>query len=125
MPDGVEERASWAGSLTGAVSDAIAPLLTSPALAPTVVWALFAVALPLVLRGRSLALDLMAAAAWAAALVATHAGLADMLAATTRLDEARGVAAGALLGVLAAVAVTSIAPPLRKPEDDATPYPAS
>jgi len=65
------------------------------------------------------------AAAWAAALVAAHAGLADMLAATTRLDEARGAAAGALLGALAVTAVTAIAPPLREPMDDATPYPAT
>ena len=125
VPDGVEERASWSGTLGGAASDAIVPLVTSPALAPAAVWALFALALPLVMRGRALALDLLTAAAWAAALVAAHAGLADVLAATTRLDEARGAAAGALLGVLAAAVVTFIAPPVRQSADDVTPYPAS
>ena len=99
--------------------------MTSPALAPLFVWGFFAWVLPVVVRGRSLALDLIAAVAWAAALVLAHAGLADMLAATTRLDEARGAAAGALLGVLAATAVTALAPPLRKSADDATPYPAT
>jgi serine/threonine protein kinase len=125
VPDGVLPRAAWEGSLTGAASDALVPLVTSPALAPLAIWALFAWALPLVLRGRSLALDLVVAAGWAAALVAAHAGLADMLAATTRLDEARGAAAGALLGVLAATAVTAIAPPVRESAEDRTPYPAT
>ena len=125
VPDGVLDRSVWEGSLSGAASDALVPLMTSPALAPLAVWAFFAWVLPLVLRGRSLALDLVVAAAWAAALVAAHAGLADMLAATTRLDEARGAAAGALLGVLAATAVTAIAPPAREPAEDPTPYPAT
>jgi hypothetical protein len=125
VPDGTLPREAWEGSPTAAASDALAPLVTSPALAPAAVWALFAWALPLVLRGRSLALDLVVGAAWAAGLVAAHAGLADMLAATTQLDQARGAAAGALLGVLAATAVTAIAPPVREPTDDATPYPAT
>ena len=125
VPDGVLERSAWEGSLTGAASDALAPLVSSPALAPIAVWAFFAWVLPLVLRGRSLAIDLVVAAAWAAALVAAHAGLADMLAATTHLDEARGAAAGALLGVLAATAVTAIAPPVRESVEDGTPYPAT
>jgi hypothetical protein len=125
VPDGTLGRRSWEDSIGGAASDALLPLVTSPALAPLAVWAFFAWVLPLVLRGRNLALDLIAASTWAAALVVAHAGLADMLAATTRLDEARGAAAGALLGVLAATAVTAIAPPLRKSADDATPYPAT
>jgi eukaryotic-like serine/threonine-protein kinase len=125
VPDGALERSAWEGSLTGAASDALVPLVTSPALAPMAVWAFFAWILPLVVRGRNLVLDVLAAATWAAALVAAHAGLADMLAATTRLEEARGAAAGALLGVMAAMAVTSIAPPVREPADDATPYPAT
>jgi eukaryotic-like serine/threonine-protein kinase len=125
VPDGTLPRSEWEGSLTAAGADALAPLLTSPALAPVAVWAFFAWVLPLLLRGRSLALDVMAASAWAAALVVSHAALADMLAATTRLDSARGAAAGALLGVLAAMAVTAIAPPVRESADDATPYPAT
>ena len=79
----------------------------------------FAVALPLVVRGRSLALDLIAGGIWAAALVAAHVGLADLLAATTELDEARGAAAGALLGVVGAIALTAVARP--EPEPDYPP----
>jgi hypothetical protein len=43
--------------------------------------------------------------------VAAHAALSDLLAATTALDEARGAAAGALLGALAAIALVAIARP--------------
>ena len=46
--------------------------------------------LPLVVRGRWLAIDLLGAGLWAAGLVAAHAALGDMLAATTALDQARG-----------------------------------
>ena len=48
------------------------PLLSSPALAPAVVWAAFAVTLPLIARGRWAAVDLLLAAAWAVGLVVAH-----------------------------------------------------
>jgi hypothetical protein len=115
VPDGVLPRGEWEGSLDGAVLDALGPLLTSPALAPALVWAAFAVVLPLLVRGRFLALDVIAAAAWAAGLVAAHAGLADLLAATTALDAPRGAAAGAVCGAFVAVAVSSLAPPVPQP----------
>ena len=124
VPDGTLARGSWESSLGAAASDALAPIVTSPALAPVVVWAAFAWGLPFLVRGRSLGLDVFAATLWAGALVAAHAGLADMLAATTQLDEARGAAAGALLGVMAATAVTALAPPRREPSENGRPYSA-
>jgi len=48
---------------------------------------------------------------WAAALVAAHAALGDLLAATTQLDHARGAVAGAALGAVVALSMASIAPP--------------
>jgi hypothetical protein len=75
------------------------------------VWAAFAVLLPLVVRGRWLVVDLLGAGLWAAGLVAAHAALADMLAATTALDQARGAAAGAIGAGLIVVAVSQMAPP--------------
>jgi hypothetical protein len=77
------------------------------------VWVAFAVALPFVVRGRWPAMDLLAGAAWAAGLVLAHGALGDLLAATTELDRARGLVAGAALGGLVAVTVTLIAPPVR------------
>ena len=49
---------------------------------------------PLVVRGRWLAVDLLGAGAWAAALIAAHAALGDVLAADVALDHARGGVAG-------------------------------
>jgi hypothetical protein len=110
VPDGALPRADWEGSISAAASDALGPLLSGPALAPALVWAAFAMALPLVVRGRWLALDLLGAGVWAAGLLAAHVALGDMLAATTALDEARGAAAGAIGAALLAVAVAQMAP---------------
>jgi hypothetical protein len=71
---------------------------------PVVAWAAFAAALPLVVRGRSLALDAVAALVWAACLVAAHQGIAELASGTVALDEARGAAAGAAIGAFVAVA---------------------
>jgi len=111
--DGTRPRGAWEGSALDAAGDAIYPLVASPALAPAVAWAAFALALALVVRGRWAAVDLVAAAAWVAALVFAHSVLGDVLAPTTELEQARGAVAGAVLGGLVALAVTLIAPPVR------------
>jgi hypothetical protein len=110
IPDGALPRADWEGSISAAASDALGPLLSGPSLAPAVVWAAFAVALPLVVRGRWLAVDLLGASAWAAGLLAVHVALGDTLAATTALDEPRGAAAGAIGAAVLAVAVAQMRP---------------
>ena len=115
VPDGVQPRGEWESSLTGAALDAIGPLLTSPALAPAVVWAAFAALLPLLLRGRFLAMDVIAAGAWAAGLVVAQAALGDLLAATTTLDAPRGAAAGAVCAAFVAVAAKSLVEPAPEP----------
>jgi eukaryotic-like serine/threonine-protein kinase len=111
VPDGTLPRADWHGSISAAASDALGPLLSGPALAPAVVWAAFAVLPPLLVRGRWLSMDLLAAGLWAAGLIVAHAALGDMLAATTALGEARGAVAGALGAGLLVVAVSQMAPP--------------
>jgi eukaryotic-like serine/threonine-protein kinase len=110
IADGTTPRADWQDSLTGAASHAVYPIISSPALAPALAWALLALLLPLVVRGRFAGLDLLAAAGWALVAVAAHAGLADVLASTTALDQARGAIAGAILGALAAVALAAVVP---------------
>ena len=112
-------RPTWETSFTGAAQDAIYPALAGPALAPLAVWAGFAVMLPLLVRGRGLALDLLGAGIWAAGLVAAHAGLAGMLSASVERSEARGAVVGALLGGLAAVAAAAFAPPASRGAADA------
>ncbi|MEA2378092.1 MAG: eukaryotic-like serine/threonine-protein kinase [Thermoleophilaceae bacterium] len=111
VSDGTLPRADWQGSISAAGSDALAPLLSGPALAPAVVWAAFAMLLPLLVRGRWLAVDLIGAGLWAAGLFVAHAALGDMLAATTALDQARGALAGGIAGGLVVVAVSQMAPP--------------
>jgi hypothetical protein len=96
VPDGARPRADWEGSISAAVSDALAPLLSGPALAPAIVWAGFALLLPLVVRGRWMAVDLVAAGLWVCALIAAHVALGDLLATTTELTTARGAVAGSL-----------------------------
>jgi hypothetical protein len=111
IPDGAHPRVEWEGSISSAASDALGPLLSGPSLAPAVVWAGFAMLLPLVVRGRWLAVDLAGAGLWAAGLIAAHVALGDMLAATTALGEARGAIAGAIGAALLVVAVSQMAPP--------------
>ena len=63
-------------------------------------WAAAAVVLPWLVRGRSVALDVAGAAAWAAALASATAAVAGWAA----LAEPHGLAAGAVLaGVLAVI----------------------
>jgi eukaryotic-like serine/threonine-protein kinase len=111
IPDGAHPRVEWEGSISSAASDALGPLLSGPSLAPAVVWAAFAMLLPLVVRGRWLAVDLAGAGLWAAGLTAAHAALGDMLAATTALGEPRGALSGAIGAALLVVAVSQMTPP--------------
>ena len=106
--DGTGARSEWEGSIRDAAGDALYPLLTSPATAPALIWVVLAVVLPLLVRGRSLALDLLAAGAWAAALVAAHAAASDLLAASVELDQARGAVGGAILAAVVAVGAAAL-----------------
>ena len=110
VADGTLARADWAGSAGAAAADAVGPLLLSPALAPALLWAGFAALLPVLVRGRYLALDLIGAAAWAAGLAAAHAAAGDLLAATTMLEDAHGGLSGAIGAALVAVSVAQAAP---------------
>jgi eukaryotic-like serine/threonine-protein kinase len=111
VPDGTLPRADWAGSFGGAASHALEPLLTTTALAPMVVWATFAAVLPLAVRGRWIAMDLVGAGLWTAGLIAAQIALGDLLAADVALEQGRGAVAGAIVAALVVVSVSRIAPP--------------
>jgi eukaryotic-like serine/threonine-protein kinase len=115
--DGTLPRADWEDSVSDAASDALIPLLSSPATAPVVIWVALAVVLPFVVRGRSLGLDVLGASIWAAALVTAHAGVADLVASSVELDQARGAVGGAILAVVVAVAAAAVGL-ARGPVDD-------
>ena len=104
-PQEAGSRGQWAHSVTDAIGDGIGPVLLSPAFLAVVAWAAFAAVLPLVVRGRNLVLDVLAATVWAAGLVAAHQGIAELAASDIPLDMARGGAAGPAIGAAVAVAV--------------------
>jgi hypothetical protein len=110
-PDGTLARGDWEGSISAAASDVLQPLLTTPALAPLAVWAAVAVVLPLAVRGRWLAVDLMGAAVCATGLVAAHIALGDALAADVALGQPRGAVAGGIGAALLVVLACHMARP--------------
>jgi eukaryotic-like serine/threonine-protein kinase len=117
-PDGTLPRDLWESSISAAASDALQPLVTTPVLAPVLAWAAVAVVLPLVIRGRWLAIDILGAALCVAALIAAHVALGDALAADVALDHARGAVAGgvaAALVVLLTTHMTGAREPWRAP----------
>ncbi|HEV7883352.1 MAG TPA: serine/threonine-protein kinase [Solirubrobacteraceae bacterium] len=97
--NGVMPREAWNGSALHAARDALWPQLSAGALAVAVLWAVAAMLLPLLVRGRSPALDLVGAAAWAATLAAATQALAEAL----LLHPPRGLVPGALLAGVVAV----------------------
>jgi hypothetical protein len=100
----VGARGVWDESAVDAVRDAVWPLLSAGALALVALWAAAAVVLPLVVRGRSAALDIVAVTGWAAALAAATQALSEALV----LDPPRGLVPGALAGAVVAVAARAV-----------------
>ena len=96
----VRPRQAWEGSAVDATQHALWPLLGGGALALAVLWALAAILLPVLVRGRSAALDIVAVAAWSGTLAAGTQALSEALV----LDPPRGLVLGALLGAVVAVA---------------------
>jgi hypothetical protein len=70
---GVPPPTAWAGSPYDTFHQVFVPIVTSGALAPVPVWALGAAVLPWLVRGRSLAWDVLAAVAAAAVALAPSA----------------------------------------------------
>ncbi|MTD45530.1 protein kinase [Conexibacter sp. W3-3-2] len=102
---------------TGTVlADVAWPVLSSGLLLVGVLWGLAAAVLPLLVRGRVAAVDLVAATVWAAALATgTQAlgGVVHGFGATAGAPEPRGLVAGAVLAAVLAVAVRAVSAPSR------------
>jgi hypothetical protein len=99
QPRDVLALGAWQRSAIDATRDALVPIWSGGTLAIAALWALFAAVLPLLVRGRSAALDLVATAGWAAALAAGTGALGQAL----MLDPPRGAVLGALAGGVLAV----------------------
>ena len=74
---GVTTRAEWADSAPRAVEHVLSPLATSGAVALIALWALAALVLPYVVRGRGLGPAALGAAVWAVGLAAGMALVGD------------------------------------------------
>ena len=89
------------GTPPGDAGDVLEALVSSGALLLAPLWAVAAAALPWLVPGRALAVDIVGAATWAAGLAAATATIADR----AELAEPRGLAAGAVVaGLLAVIA---------------------
>ena len=104
QPRDVLAAGAWEESALDAARDALAPLLTGGTLAIAALWALAAALLPVLVRGRSAAIDLVAAAGWAAALAAATQALGEALV----LDAPRGLVVGALVAGAIAVGARAV-----------------
>jgi len=103
------DAAAWQGSAPDAIRHVLRPLLESGVLACAGLWAVGAAVLPWLVRGRSAALDLVAATVWAAALAAGAGAIGHALGAGAVPDpDPRGAALGAAASVLIAVAAQAI-----------------
>jgi eukaryotic-like serine/threonine-protein kinase len=102
---------TWEGSLSGA-AHVLAPLLGLGVLLGAALWASGAVVLPWIVRGRSAALDLVAATTWSAALAAAAPMLDSGLSAHGAHPTPRGAVLGALLGGAIAMAARALRGPI-------------
>ena len=110
---GMPARSAWEGSLSVCAQHVIGPLLTLGVLLGAMLWALAGVCLPWLVRGRSALADLLAAAAWSAAILLAAPALDAGLAAGASRAEPRGAVLGAILGCVAAVAARAVRGPVR------------
>ncbi len=101
---GAAPRAQWEGSAARAAADALAPLLSGGGLVLGAIWALGAVVLPWLVRGRSVAADVVAATAWSAGVAAGAQAACAALGWPGGGPEPHGLVAGAVLAGVIAVA---------------------
>jgi len=105
---GTAPAGTWEGSLHDAAGHVLAPLLESGALLGAALWAAAAAILPWLVRGRSAALDLVAATVWAGALATAAGALGGALGGAVPHPDPRGAALGGAAAVLLAVAACAL-----------------
>jgi eukaryotic-like serine/threonine-protein kinase len=105
-------RSVWEGSINATAAHVLAPALTLAVLAGALLWALAALALPWIVRGRSAALDIVAATIWSAALLALSPTIDAGLSAQLVHPSPRGAVLGGVLGGIFAVAARALRGPI-------------
>jgi hypothetical protein len=109
---GTPSRAAWEGSVGVAAPHVLAPVLSVGVLLGALLWASAAVLLPWIVRGRSAALDVVAATAWSATLAAGAPALDSGLPAHAIDPSPRGAVLGAIVGGVLAVAARALRGPV-------------
>ena len=111
-PAGMPPPAVWEGSLDSAATHVVGPALTTGLLFGAVLWAAGAVVLPWIVRGRSAALDTVAAVVWSAALIAATPYFDAGLSAGASIPQPRGAVLGAALAAAIAIAASALRGPV-------------
>ncbi|HEX3510118.1 MAG TPA: serine/threonine-protein kinase, partial [Solirubrobacteraceae bacterium] len=110
---GTPAPAGWEGSLHAGAAHVLSPLLSVTVLLGALLWAAGAALVPLLIRGRSAPLDIVAAAVWASALAAAAPALAADRGSYGADPTPRGMVLGALVGAVVAVAARALRGPVR------------
>jgi serine/threonine protein kinase len=105
-------RTAWESSLGSTSAHVLGPLLSLGVLLGAALWAAAAALLPLLVRGRSAALDVLAATVWAAALAVAAPMLDNGLTAHAAQPSPRGAIVGAVLAGVLAVAARALRGPV-------------
>ncbi len=112
VPPSTPSRAVWEGSLSNAALHVVGPALSLGVLLGATLWALAAMVLPWIVRGRSAAFDVVAATMWCAALATGAQALDSGLSAHVLHPSPRGTALGAILGGVLVVAARALRGPV-------------
>jgi hypothetical protein len=110
-PAGIPARTAWEGSLTATAVHVIGPALSVGVLVGAGLWAIGAMVLPWIVRGHSAAVDVVAAAAWSAAVTAATAVLVSGLSGDLHASP-RGAILGGLGGATFAVGARALRGPV-------------
>jgi eukaryotic-like serine/threonine-protein kinase len=111
-PPGTPARTVWEGSLSSAAVHVVGPILSLGVLLGATLWAVGSVSLPWMVRGRSAAFDVVAAATWCAAIASAAPLLDSGLSAHAAHLSPRGSIPGAVLGGVIAVAARALRGPV-------------
>jgi eukaryotic-like serine/threonine-protein kinase len=111
-PAGLPPRAVWEASFDSTAKEVVGPLFTFELLIGAAVWGLAAAVLPWIVRGRSAALDVAAAVAWTAALLAAVPLLERALLSNAHAPSPRGALLGAVLGCAIAICARALRGPI-------------
>ncbi len=110
-PAGIGARAGWERSVDAAATHVLGSVLTPELALGAAVWALAAVALPWVVRGRNAAVDLLAALLWGAFLLAAAPLAERALLGHASASAPRGALLGAILGGAIAICARALRGP--------------